>query len=66
MGLHYDRIDIIDKDSKSNGAIVPIQILISKLTSMLQLIIDKPTCIVPDVMNNPFLDKNYITISNKI
>ena len=57
MGLHYDRIDIIEKDSKNHGAIVPIQILISTLTHMFETILKKPTCVLPDVMKNPFLDK---------
>eukprot|EP01039_Chlorochromonas_danica_P004295 gene4295-4715_t len=55
MGLHYDRVDIGASDSRENGAVVPVQELVSKTEAMLNSLVEKPTCIHPNVIADPYL-----------
>jgi hypothetical protein len=56
MGLHYRRIDIGHEGSKTHGAIVPVEDLKINLLSLLQDVINKPSCILDNVINNPYLE----------
>ena len=56
MGLHYDRIDIAAADSKSDGAIVPTDILSSSIINMIETIVQEPTCVIPSAVYDPYLE----------
>jgi hypothetical protein len=55
MGLHYDRIDISDRDSRADGAIVPTSTLVDKLDSMISKVTKESSCILPIVGSDPYL-----------
>ena len=57
MGISYDRIDISAVQSHTNGATVPTAELSSKLEAMISQILQKPTCIIPDVLTDPYFNK---------
>lgn len=56
MGLHYDRLDLSAGNSKGDGAIVPVSDLVQKTKEMVDHILNKPTCIVKPVLDNPYLE----------
>lgn len=56
MGLLYDRIDIAASLSLTNGATVPVEELVQKVENMVYALIKQPTCIVPEVLSDPFLE----------
>jgi hypothetical protein len=56
MGIYYDRLDIGGEDSHGNGATVPIPPLIDKLKNMLRNILKTPTCVLPEVIEDPYLE----------
>lgn len=55
MGLKYDRIDISVNDSHTEGAVVPVEELSSKLVDMARLVQREPTCVLPSVIEDPYL-----------
>ena len=55
MGLYYDRVDISDQDSTADGAIVPVNELKDKLHRMIDQIHGKSSCVLPQVVEDPFL-----------
>lgn len=55
MGIYYDRIDIVNRDSQSDGAIVPIDELTDKLSHIIKHIQKGPSCFLPQVIEDPFL-----------
>ncbi len=57
MGLYYDRLDIDGRDSQGDGATVPVQKLVQQLRHMLQQLQGKPTCVLPKVIDDPFLEE---------
>ena len=61
MGIHYDRIDISESNSNPNGATVPPDEIAMKLTEMISTIMSKPTCLLPEVMNDPYFEKIQAT-----
>ena len=60
MGLKYDRIDITKMNSRSDGAVVPVNELDISLKNMINMILHKPTCVLPQVVNDPYLESNRI------
>lgn len=58
MGIKYERIDISVQDSKNDGAIVPVKELDITLKNMINVILQKPTCVLPQVVNDPYLESN--------
>ena len=56
MGIYYDRIDISESNSNSNGATVPTEELAQKLTEMITTIMSKPTCLIPEVITDPYFE----------
>jgi len=57
MGIKYERIDIPSAQSESQGAHVPVTEVSSKLVEMISKMRITPTCIIPDVITDPFLEK---------
>lgn len=57
MGLYYDRIDIGEKESAGDGAHVPTEELSLKVIQMVGQIHGAPTCLIPAVINDPYLEK---------
>lgn len=57
MGLKYDRIDIPTNGSLPSGARVPVTELSAKLITMARQVHSEPTCILPSVVEDPFLTK---------
>ncbi len=55
MGIHYDRYDLSAENSQGHGGYVPVDGLLTKLKSMIDKIIEKPTCIRKEVIENPYL-----------
>jgi hypothetical protein len=55
MGIYYDRIDVIDRDSHTDGAIVPVQELSDKLSRIIEQIQGGSSCLLPQVLDDPFL-----------
>jgi hypothetical protein len=56
MGVHYDRLDLTTGHSRSDGCEVPVDQLIEKMKTMVAKVREEPTCIHPDVVNNPYLE----------
>lgn len=57
MGIHYDRVDIESKDSNGDGARVPTAELSDKVMKMVSVIHGAPTCVIPAVISDPYLEK---------
>lgn len=55
MGIHYQRIEIDEKHSKSSGFEVNINTFQRNVLNMLENIREKPSCILPDVVLNPYM-----------
>jgi hypothetical protein len=56
MGLHYDRVDVAAADSQSHGATVPAGELSQALAKMVARMVEKPTCVIQSVVDDPFLE----------
>mmetsp|Transcript_6302 Transcript_6302/g.10503 ORF Transcript_6302/g.10503 Transcript_6302/m.10503 type:complete len:664 (+) Transcript_6302:51-2042(+) len=56
MGLHYARVDVSKQDSQATGATVPTNELSKSLIQILNNIRSKPTCVLPQVINDPYLE----------
>lgn len=57
MGVHYDRIDLSGENSHADGAIVPVQNLVGSLDKLIQRMKSSFSCIQPNVLDNPYLEK---------
>ena len=55
MGASYDRIDIAASDCLDSGAKVPVQELRSKLQLLLDKVENTPSCVLPQVLSDPYL-----------
>lgn len=55
MGIHYGRIDISDKDSHGDGAIVPLTEVQKQLSVLLEAVEERASCVLPSVASNPYL-----------
>jgi hypothetical protein len=55
MGIHYERIDISEQNSKSQGAIVPLTTVTDKLSVLLTKVTKQHSCILDSVKSNPYL-----------
>ena len=62
MGLRYDRVDIDGKNSRNDGAVVPTDVLTSKIYELFENLKKNPTCVLEKVLLDPFLEN----IENKI
>ncbi|KAJ1428537.1 hypothetical protein B484DRAFT_396763, partial [Ochromonadaceae sp. CCMP2298] len=56
MGLHYSRVDVAQQDSHGDGAVVPVAQLERVVVQMIEGIRGKPTCVLPMVVQDPFLE----------
>jgi hypothetical protein len=56
MGIHYDRLDLTAGESSSNGVTIHAEPLLNKLLQLIDVTIEKPTCILPEVYNNPYFE----------
>jgi hypothetical protein len=56
MGIYYDRIDIDSVNSKSNGVYISKKILEEKVLTVVDKIKKKSTCVLKNVVNDPFLE----------
>jgi hypothetical protein len=56
MGIFFDRMDISEQNSQSNGATVPVEQLISKLDKMVNQVKQQSSCVLPQVVSNPYLE----------
>lgn len=57
MNFHYTRIAINRENSRSHGAVVPINELKESIIDMLKKIQTKPACILPTVMKDPYFKR---------
>ena len=57
MGIHYERIDVLKADSFSDGARVSPKVLASSLDNLMQTVLQKPSCVLPAVLTDPYLEK---------
>jgi hypothetical protein len=55
MGLSYDRIDIDGENSLPEGAKVPLKEMVEKLTELIAKVVRAPACVLPQVVNDPYL-----------
>jgi hypothetical protein len=58
MGIFFDRMDISQQNSQSNGAIVPVDQLVLKLDKMVKQVKQQSSCVHPEVVRNPYLEVN--------
>ena len=59
MGFLYDRLDLPEVVSKPTGAYVPPDVLIKPIRELISKLIKEPTCIVPSVINDPYLEEGW-------
>lgn len=55
MGLSYQRIDVAAQQSLGMGAQVPVAELVAKLSALLDAVHTQPACVLPQVVENPYL-----------
>jgi hypothetical protein len=55
MGHHYGRIALNGGNSRGSGTAVPPALIVSELQNVLGKIQNKPTCVLPSVIRDPFL-----------
>jgi hypothetical protein len=63
MGHHYDRIDLDQSESSSVGASILIRPLVTKVKSMIMKLIDIPTCLLPEVVDDPYFESDSSLIN---
>jgi hypothetical protein len=56
MGLRYGRVDVAKSDSLGTGAVVPVDQLTKALVKMIEEMRGKPTCVLPAVLEDPYLE----------
>lgn len=56
MGLHYQRFELSGGQSHGDGAVVPTDALISLTSRVIRNMKEAPTCVVPSVLSDPFLE----------
>jgi len=56
MGMQYSRIDIDAAGSRDDGSVVPIDQLTAQLDDMLDKLLQTPTCVLPSVLSDPFME----------
>ena len=56
MGIYYDRLDIAAADSHGDGARVSVSELVIKIKKMLHQIVEQATCVLPAVIEDPYLE----------
>lgn len=54
-GIYYNRIDIAADQSLNNGAVIPTIVLKNMIIHMIIQINNKPTCVLSNVMEDPYL-----------
>lgn len=59
MGHHYDRIDLEVSECSPDGAKIQIRPLVTKVRSMIMKLIDIPTCILPEVVDDPYFESDF-------
>jgi len=53
--MYYNRIDIAADQSLDNGAVIPTIVLKNMIIHMINQIYNKPTCVLSNVMEDPYL-----------
>ncbi len=56
LGLHYQRMELTSSQSMSTGANIPPSALKNMVQDMVKKIVDKPTCVLPSVFDDPYFD----------
>jgi hypothetical protein len=59
MGIRYARIDIEPKRSHGDGAEVPTAEVSQQLRKLLQQVWDDSSCVLPQVVDDPYLEKGW-------
>ena len=59
MGIRYARIDIEESKIHSNGAEVPPAEVSKQLQQLLQQVRDDSSCVLPQVVDDPYLEKGW-------
>jgi hypothetical protein len=54
-GIYYNRIDIATDQSLDNGAVIPTTVLKNMIIHMVDQIDNKPTCVLSNVIEDPYL-----------
>jgi hypothetical protein len=57
-GLHYDRMDVGEKASHGDGVTVDPEALWGSVNALLQKMHSQPSCVLPDVAKDPYLELN--------
>jgi hypothetical protein len=60
MGLIYERVDIDAAHSEGRGASVSTGQISLKLATLIAAISQTPTCVLPAVVDDPYLEKRDI------
>lgn len=56
-GVHYESIDMDVAAIKDTGVVLPIDKLRGKLSLILEKVVNKPSCILPEVLEDPYFEK---------
>ena len=56
LGIHYDRIDVEGQYSETDGTRPPAEMVSQRVESLMQKIIKTPTCVLPSVIRDPYLE----------
>jgi hypothetical protein len=56
IGHHYVRMDIDSRQSKPDGVTVSPELLLKHITSLIEQIKEKPTCVLRSVIEDPYFD----------
>lgn len=65
LGIYYDRIDITPKHSNTDGALVSPEEISVKLNLLIETMTKEPTCLLPSVVNDPFLQSIQSPFANE-
>jgi hypothetical protein len=57
MGFYYYKMKLKKEDSLPDGALIPIDDLKSQLQIMVKQVREKSACVLPSVMENPYMSK---------
>ncbi len=59
MGIHYNRLEVPPLASHPLGATVPTVDLGVKLSEMVKLVIDRPSCVLRDMVEDLYFANKY-------
>ena len=58
MGIYYERIDLPVESTTGAGSVVPVKELQKLTNSLLDKMRNKPTCLHPDAIHDPYFDNS--------